>query len=238
VTYELETIELIEQVLRPANRTDAMSAFYRDFEEQHGQRPTAREAYHANYNPRALRATHGSWFGYVESMGGLIAQDRAAWEHQREFLEVVEKTAMTKSYKMLVLMALLQSGSQSGDTGPFEMGIGTMVQAVRRMAERSAVLREDLGEEHLESDAKLRRHLEANPIKAWTNSGSVRRNGAAGNDKVYFEYREGIFRWVGSDLGPHRARFAELLRELVDWRLAEYLDRGKEQEFAKTKQIW
>jgi superfamily II DNA or RNA helicase/diadenosine tetraphosphate (Ap4A) HIT family hydrolase len=230
VTYELETIELIEQVLRPANRTDAMNAFYDDFLKQHDQRPTAREAYHANYNPRALRATHGSWFGYIDSMGGLIAQDRAAWEHQREFLEVVEKTAMTKSYKMLVLMALLQSGSQSSDTGPFEMGIGAMVQAVRRMADRSAVLREDIGEEHLESDAKLRRHLAANPIKAWTNSGSVRRNGAAGNDKVYFEYREGIFRWVGSDLGPHRARFAELLRELVDWRLAEYLDRGKEHE--------
>ncbi|MFM8215413.1 MAG: hypothetical protein ACKN82_12315, partial [Pirellula sp.] len=186
--------------------------------------------YHASYNPRALRATHGSWFGYVDSMGGLIAQDRAAWEHQRAFFEWVEITAMTKSYKMLVLMALLQSGSQSSDPGPFEMGIGAMVQAVRRMAERSAVLREDICEEHLESDAKLRRHLEANPIKAWTNSGSVRRNGASGNDKVYFAYREGIFRWVGGDLGPHRTRFAELLRELVDWRLAEYLDRGKEHE--------
>jgi hypothetical protein len=93
------------------------------------------------------------------------------------------------------------------------------------MADRSAVLREDIGEEHLESDAKLRRHLAANPIKAWTNSGSVRRNGAAGNDKVYFEYHEGIFRWVGSDLGPHRARFAELLRELVDWWMAEFIDR-------------
>jgi superfamily II DNA or RNA helicase/diadenosine tetraphosphate (Ap4A) HIT family hydrolase len=225
VTYDLEAIDLIEQVLRPASRSDTMSAFYDDFLKQHDQRPTAREAYHAGYNPRALRATHGSWFGYVDSMGGLTAQDRAAWEHQREFLEVVEKTAMTKSYKMLVLMALLQSGSQSRDTGPFEMGIGAMVQAVRRMADRSAVLREDIGEEHLESDAKLRRHLAANPIKAWTNSGSVRRNGAAGNDKVYFEYHEGIFRWVGSDLGPHRARFAELLRELVDWWMAEFIDR-------------
>ncbi|MFN5915211.1 MAG: DEAD/DEAH box helicase, partial [Planctomycetota bacterium] len=93
VTYELETIKLIEQVLRPASRTDAMSAFYRDFEERHGQRPTAREAYHAAYNPRALRSTHGSWFGYVDSMGGLEDGDRAAWDQQREFLKVVEKTA-------------------------------------------------------------------------------------------------------------------------------------------------
>ena len=240
VMYELETIDLIGNLLRPASRTEAMSAFYRDFEERHDQRPTAREAYHASYNPRALKASHGSWYGYVDAMGGLQPEDRAAWEHQRTFLEVVETTSMTKSYKMLVLLALLQSDPQQSDilrgetvqggTGPLEIGISAMVQAVRRMADRSAALRADLGEEHLESDSKLRRHMEVNPIRAWTNPGSARRNGAGGTDKVYFEYREGVFRWVGGDLGIHRERFAGLLRELVEWRLAEYLDRGREQE--------
>ena len=239
VTYDLKTIDLIEGVLRPANRTEAMSAFYRDFEELKEKRPTAREAYHAGYNPRAVRATHGSWFGYVDSMGGLTAEDRAAWEHQRVFLDSIETTAMTKSYKMLVLLAMMQSeafgreslggGSGSG-SGDVEIEIGEIVQLVRRTADRSSVLREDLGEKHLKSDVKLRRHLEDNPIKAWTNPGSVRRNGEGGAGKVYFEYRDGIFRWVGGDLGPHRARFAELLRELVDWRLAEYLDRGKKRD--------
>jgi superfamily II DNA or RNA helicase/diadenosine tetraphosphate (Ap4A) HIT family hydrolase len=238
VTYELATIDLIEEVLRPASRTEAMNAFYRDFEERHDQRPTAREAYHASYNPRALRASHGSWYGYVAAMGGLQAEDRAAWEHQRAFLEVVETTSMTKSYKMLVLLALLQSDplqsdtprgeTVQGGTGPLEIEISAIVQAVRRMADRSAALRTDLGEEHLESDSKLRRHMEVNPIRVLTNSGSARRNEAGGTDKVYFEYREGIFRWVGGELGPHRERFEELLRELVDWRLAEYLDRGRD----------
>jgi hypothetical protein len=87
------------------------------------------------------------------------------------------------------------------------------------MANRSAALRDDLGQEHLKSDLRLQRHLERNPIEAWTNAG-----------KAYFEYREGVFRWVGGDLGIHRERFAGLLRELVDWRLAEYLDRGRSQE--------
>jgi hypothetical protein len=213
VTYELETIDLIESVLRPANRTEAMSGFYRDFEEEHDQRPTALEAYHAGYNPRALKSTHGTWFGYIDSMGGFDAEDRAAWEHQRVFLGVIESTPMTKSYKMLVLLAMLQSESI-----PDEITIGKMVQNIRRIANRSAVLRADLGQEHLKSDLRLQRHLERNPIEAWTNTG-----------KAYFEYREGVFRWVGGDLGPHRERFAGLLRELVDWRLAEYLDRGREQ---------
>ena len=151
-------------------------------------------------------------------MGGLQAEDRAAWEHQRAFFEMVEITPMVKSYKMLVLLSLLQSDLQPSDTGTIEIDISAMVQAVRRMADRSAALRADLGEEHLESDAKLQRHLERNPINAWTKP-----------DVGYFEYREGVFRWFGGDLGIHRDRFAGLLRELVDWRLAEYLDRGKEQ---------
>jgi len=236
VTYELATIDLIEQVLRPASRTEAINAFYRDFEERHDQRPTAREAYHASYNPRALKASHGSWYGYVNAMEGLQAEERAAWEHQRAFFEWVEITAMNKSYKMLVLLALLQRDplqsdtprgeTVQGGTGPLEIEISAIVQAVRRMADRSAALRTDLGEEHLESDSKLRRHMEVNPIRVLTKSGSARRNEAGGTDKVYFEYREGIFRWVGGELGPHRERFAGLLRELVDWRLAEYLDRG------------
>jgi hypothetical protein len=224
VTYELETIDLIESVLRPANRTEAMSGFYRDFEEEHDQRPTALEAYHAGYNPRALKSTHGTWFGYIDSMGGFDAEDRAAWEHQRVFLGVIESTPMTKSYKMLVLLAMLQSESIPG-----EITIGQMVQNIRRIANRSAVLRADLGQEHMESDQKFQRHLERNPIAAWTNTGSVRRGGATGTEKAYFEYREGVFRWVGGELGPHRERFAGLLRELVDWRLAEYLDRGRQQ---------
>jgi hypothetical protein len=213
VTYELETIDLIESVLRPANRTEAMSGFYRDFEEEHGQRPMALEAYHAGYNPRALKSTHGTWFGYIDSMGGFDAEDRAAWEQQRVFLGVIESTPMTKSYKMLVLLAMLQSESI-----PDEITIGQMVQNIRRMANRSAALRDDLGQEHLKSDLRLQRHLERNPIDAWTKP-----------DGAYFEYREGIFRWVGGELGPHRERFAGLLRELVDWRLAEYLDRGRSQ---------
>lgn len=237
VTYELETIDLIDRVLRPANRTEAMDAFYRDFEELYEHRPTALEAYHAGYNPRAVRPEYGSWFGYVDSMKGLTSEYRAAWEHQREFLKVIETTAMTKSYKMLVLLAMMQSeafgrdslGSGSG-SGVVEIEIGEIVQLVRRMADRSSVLREDLGESHLKSDITLRRHLESNPIKAWTHAGSVGRGRAGGEDKVFFEYREGVFRWVGSDLGPHRVRFGELLRELVDWRLAEYLDRGKKRD--------
>jgi hypothetical protein len=217
VTYELETIELIEEILRPANQVDAMSAFYRDFKEQHDQRPTALEAYHAGYNPRAVRATHGSWYGYVRSMGGLGLEDQLVIEQTQEFMQVIESTSMTKSYKMLVLLAMLQL-----DRMPGSVTIGELCQAVRRIASRSSVLRADIGDKHLESDQRLRKHLESNPIQAWIGQ-------ASGRGKAYFEYEGEEFRWQGPSDIADREHFALLVRELVEWRLAEYLDRSGEQ---------
>jgi hypothetical protein len=217
VTYELETIEIIERILRPASQVDAMSAFYRDFQEQHDQRPMALEAYHAGYNPRAVRATHGSWYGYVRSMGGLGAEDQRVIEQTQEFMTVIESTSMTRSYKMLVLLAMLQL-----DRMPGSIRIEELCQAVRRMAIRSSALRADIGESHLESDQRLRRHLEIYPIQKWTGPGS-------GRGKVYFEYTEGEFRYLGPSDIVDREHFGMLVRELVEWRLAEYLDRSGEQ---------
>jgi superfamily II DNA or RNA helicase len=218
VTYELETIEIIERILRPASQVDAMSAFYRDFLEQHDQRPTALEAYHAGYNPRAVRATHGTWFGYVRSMGGLGAEDQRVIEQTQEFMKVIESTSMTKSYKMLVLLAMLQL-----DRWPGSIRIEELCQAVRRMVGRSSALQADIGQEHLESDQRLRRHLESNPIRAWAGQ-------ASGRGKAYFEYTDGEFRYLGPSDGIDRERFGALVRELVEWRLAEYLDRSGEEE--------
>jgi hypothetical protein len=133
-------------------------------------------------------------------------------------MKVIESTSMTRSYKMLVLLAMLQL-----DRMPGSIRIEELCQAVRRMAIRSSVVRADIGESHLESDQRLRRHLESNPIRAWIGQ-------ASGRGKAHFEYTEGEFRYLGPSDISDRERFGALVRELVEWRLAEYLDRSGEQE--------
>jgi hypothetical protein len=217
VTYELEAVEMIERLLRPAGDMEAIDRFYQDYVEQHGERPTAMQAYHAGYNPRAVRGLHGSWHGYVEARGGLSSQERVSWELGKEFLGVIERTTMTKSYKMLVLLAMLQ-----GEGGLKAISIEGLVGAFRRFGSSNAALRRDIGESNLASDAKLKKHLESNPIEAWTGEG-------AGQGRVYFEYVNGEFRWVGSEGLVSDPSFRMQVRELIDWRLAEYLDReGRE----------
>ena len=120
---------------------------------------------------------------------------------------------MTRSYKMLVLLAMLNE-----DQLPGSLEIARLAEAVSRVAQRSARLQRDLGVPLTETHA-LRRHLERNPVDAWA--------GAAGTGGVaYFSYTQGRFATRFTIPSDRRAAFQELARELVDWRLAEYLDRA------------
>lgn len=128
------------------------------------------------------------------------------------FLEQLESTQMTRSYKMLVLLAMLEA-----DKFPGRISIDELSSAVERLARRSPVLIADVGPP-IESQAALRRHLEENPIAAWTG-------GRGTGGRPYFGYEGGVFE---SDLPvpPHRVEvYRELVRELAEFRLAEYLTR-------------
>jgi len=81
---------------------------YREMREGRGARPTIRELYGLGYDPRTLRGRYGGWFGFVEAEGDLRL-GRAAWERARAWFEELERTSMTKAFKMVVLRALLDA---------------------------------------------------------------------------------------------------------------------------------
>jgi hypothetical protein len=69
ITYELEALDMLRRLLRPAARGDAFEAWYLDFKERFGGRPTALDMFHAGFNPRA--SGHGRWFDFVRDQGAL-----------------------------------------------------------------------------------------------------------------------------------------------------------------------
>ncbi len=213
VTYELETIDILRGLIRvTANKEEALKRYYEEFVELQGARPRAAEAFHEGYNPRAARANHGSWLGFVRAQGGLDETQAAAFDRHQAFLSELDDTQMTKSYKMLVLLAMLNE-----DAFPGEITIDTLVEAVRALASRNHLLVTDLGP-RAATPAGLKRHLEENPIKAWTEG-----RGTGGTP--YFEYTNGVFRTTFAVDPAQRVALQELTRELADWRLAEYVER-------------
>ena len=222
VTYDLEALNILRALLPPRPATDALREYYEDFRERHGQRPTATEAFHDGYLPRSARQTYGSWLGLVRAMGDLGTPQQAALETASTLLTGLENTPMNRSFKMLVLQAMLNTDTLPGPGIP----IDALVSEFARLAGRSTKLRADVGVS-LDDAGRLRRLLETNPVAAWTGPGAI-------PGHVLFAYESGVVRYREAIAEEQRAAFQEFVRELADWRLAEYLCRSTAPGGAET----
>jgi len=213
VTYELEVKDILKSLLRGGvSAPDVLKNRYEDFVETFGVRPSAVELYQEGYNPRAMRKDFGSWLGFVNAQNGLSSQEQTAFSILSPFLESLETTEMSKSYKMIVLTAMLNRNALPGS-----ISLSDLASEVRRLARRDLRIAEDFGDA-LTSDQSLESHLRRNPIEAWIGG-----KGTAGTK--YFNFENETFR---SELNVPESSFAsgqELIREIVDWRLAAYFAR-------------
>jgi superfamily II DNA or RNA helicase/diadenosine tetraphosphate (Ap4A) HIT family hydrolase len=213
VTYDLRAVDIIRGLLRLPRDDEALKVYYEDFRERYGARPQASETFHEGYSPRSARRTYGSWLRFVRSMGNLSAEQEQVLDTHGTFLDALEITGMVKSYKMVLLLAMLNE-----DALPGEIAIGRLTLAFAEAAGRSARLRQDVTVP-LADTADLQRLLEQNPIAAWSG-------GKGTGDVPYFAYENGRFRFAMNVAPDQREAFQELVREIIDWRLAEYLERS------------
>ena len=221
VTYDLETIEILRKLVQPAgSEVEALRRYYEDFREREGMRPTASEVFHDGYSPRSVRTGYGSWLGFVRSMGDLTEEERSNTSVAEDFLSSLEVTDMVKSFKMIVLLGMLNA-----DALPGEISIDELSDQAVRIASRSALLQDEFADA-LQNRISMRKLLENNPIKAWV--------GGRGTGGVsYFEYQDDVLR-SGVTVGE-RTTFQGLVREICEWRLAEYLERRQRNERSDGK---
>lgn len=209
VTYELETIDIYRQLLRPKPAEDLLFQRYQDFLDQNGSRPTAVELFREGYLPRVVQPRYGSWLRFVDAQGGLTAQERDALVAYARFLTELDSTQMTKSYKMLVVLAMLNMQRFPGPVSLSELAV-----EIAGMGARDARIARDLGDS-LGSQRKLVTMLERNPVAAWTGEGS----GAFFKmDNAGFALREDVERKLVEAL-------CTLVQEQCEWRLEEYFRR-------------
>ncbi len=200
VTYDPAAVDLLEAFLRQRS-TNALDNFYAEFSELHGRRPLALEAYQERINPAAARQSHGSWVGYVQAHSGLDISPA-----QRDFLAQLERTAMTKSYKIVLLQAMIGLGAFPGS-----VSVDALAVEFTRLMARSANLVADLSED-ITNPKAIRSLIIKNPIADWSS----------GN---YFEYQAGQFRCLVPD--DQRDQLLQLTSEIADWCLARCLDRSR-----------
>ena len=203
VTYDLEALELLQKLARKRAKKRALDLeqWVEDFLEQYQQRPTAYEAWSAKFKPWK-DGGEGGWFGLLEELDYLSPQEKEALEAHGSWLARLATTRMTKSYKMILFQAWIRSG-----LFPAPIPIDHMVEAFGDVARRSGPVALDLSAEVSDRGA-MRRLIIDNPVKYLADLG-VRTDGET----------------ISLELSRQEARvgLTRLARELVEWRLAEYL---------------
>jgi superfamily II DNA or RNA helicase len=220
VTYELEAVNIMRALLQSPAANQRLEIYYQGFREENGYRPTATEAFHDGYDPKSARSSHGSWLNFVKEMGDLLPSQDLALHALGPFLLALEGTPMTKSFKMVVLLAMLAEGAFSGGITITELQI-----RVQELARRYAIVRAEFGAA-LDSPTMLQDSLERNPIQAWVDG--------LGTDGIsYFKYEDEVFSTTFNLPGELQESACELVRELVDWRMAVHSRRVRSQSEAE-----
>jgi len=145
-------------------------------------------------------------------MGDLNQEQTHALERLGDFIGALDTTEMVKSYKMLVLLAMIDA-----DRFPGSIPIADLATYVEHLASRTARVHDDVGSA-VNRQSALIRLLEQNPIAAWTA-------GRGTGGVSYFAYEGGVFSTTFAEASLSKAALQELVRELAEWRLAQYLDR-------------
>jgi superfamily II DNA or RNA helicase len=199
VTYDLQALDILRSLIRQPRDGEELAAFYRDFRERHGTRPTASEVQHAGFNPG--RTGHAGWLGFVADMDDLSEEQRTTWTAHRALLDEIETTRMTRSYKMLVLRAMIEGGAFPG-----QIAVTELVERVARLARRNPQIKADLSVDP-DDTPRLRAVLTQQPLRILAET-------------EWFQLGPSTFETTFSQ-AVNTALLA-ITSELVDWRLLRY----------------
>jgi SOS-response transcriptional repressor LexA len=173
------------------------------------------------YLPSRLRERHASWFDFVRGESGLVPDEVRLLDAAAGFLREVEITQMNKCFKMVTLEVLLEQHALLDGMRLDELAMRAHAW-LRRSPELFADVLDELRVQTLDdaSRSKWLRYWAYNPIAAWT-----RREGRA-----WFLIEGDVFR-LDLDITPELAApLHRLGRELVDYRLAQYRDRKRQDQ--------
>ena len=213
INYDLSLIEFLKSLDRGGIEQE-----YEALKAAMGRRPTLAEFYRSGANVSRVRQQYGSWFEFIKAMSDLAEDEIPVATKFRAFLREVEITAMTMSYKMVLIDAFQQlDGWRTPPT------LAALAQRSWQVLQRRRPLLVDLPDEMRETqDGTLvtwQRYWRDNPVKAWIG-GNV--TTAA---RAYFKADVQHFAPSFSVDESDRDVLAMLVQELVDYRLASYESR-------------
>lgn len=166
-------------------------------------------------NPSSATRTHSGWFGLLDQLTQLTAPEALGWQRHRAFLDELSTTAMSRSYKFVLLRALIHDGTLLSGTSLDQLAATShdLVRADPRLIDDART--EAMPEPASASTEQWARMWRANPVNAWTGGNTD----GAGWWRVEGDRFVPTFEVPEADVDT----FVALVAELVEWRLGDYL---------------
>lgn len=210
VNYDLQLLDFLKSL-----DSDGIRNEYAALRDSLGRRPTLAEFYRSGASVQAMRNDYGDWYSLVLAMDDLDLSEQEIVAKHRAFLRELETTAMTKSFKMVLLEAF-----QELDGWASPPAIADLAQRSWQVLQRRRALLADLPEtqRNLQDGASdtWQRYWSANPINAWIGGNS------ANGKNIYFELKNEKFGAVVTLANGHQQKFVLMVQDIIDYRLAAY----------------
>ncbi len=112
MTLDFDVIELLRQLHRRNSRPkDLLRHAYLALKAELGRRPTYLEFHlQSGVDSGLVRKTFQSYVGLLDALNELSPEESKTWERALGWLNALERTRMQKSYKMVLLRAMLDRG--------------------------------------------------------------------------------------------------------------------------------
>jgi superfamily II DNA or RNA helicase/HKD family nuclease len=209
VNYDLQLIDFLKSL-----DSDGITNEYIAMRDSLSRRPSLAEFYRSGASMQLMRNIHGSWFEFVEAMRDLDDEEQEVLAKCRAFLREVETTAMTKSFKMVLLEAFQELNGWENPPSTNELALRSWEVLQRR---RNLLADLPDAQRNISDGAgdAWHQYWLKNPIHAWID----------GNRKVkgqHFQVKNGRFQASLTLPSTHQKKFEVLVQELIDYRLAAY----------------
>jgi superfamily II DNA or RNA helicase/HKD family nuclease len=216
VNFDFRLIDLFLEMRRQEPLKQRMQDEYWRLKAQLGRRPLRTEMYNGVDIPLELYLRPNGWIGFLSLLDELTAEEIGWIDTSAEkFLREIERTAMSKSYKMPTIGAFLKAGGMVAD-----VGLAEMVKSWRSYyAEpvRAKDMERDANSRNwrMWDDARLYRLAEENPIHFLSQ----------GNR--FFEYDQINKRFrIGEEVQSYLTpALADHVADILAWRTESYFAR-------------
>lgn len=224
VELDLQVVDLLKEMARKRQpRKDKLRSAYLDLKQELGRRPAYLELHlQGREDSPQYRQEFGSYAGFLHWAGELDEREQEVYLAHKRWLEEAEKTPMSKSYKMVLLLAMLERGEQDWHKPITAREVAPFFH--HYLMEKEYRKRIDFSDKettrlHEYDENKVAALIERMPMTKWS-----------GSSRGLITFRGGVFALQMEVPPEHAGILFAWTRDIAEYRLQAYFERKEKRK--------